>query len=99
MRYALLGWAVLIHGATPRAAARKLGLPWEHHPLPGTGADDVDAARFADLLVGQPGRYADVDDELDAALGDDPDEGNTAGADGHAADLADVLIARRGREE
>jgi len=99
MRYALLGWAVLIHGATPRAAARKLGLPWEHHPLPGTGADDAGAARFADLLVGQPGPPADVDDELDRALEDDGGQGDTAGADGHAAELADSLIARRGRQQ
>jgi hypothetical protein len=56
VRYALLGWAVVVHGATPRAAARCLGFPWEHFPLPaGSPPDDDVRARLGDEPPGGKG--------------------------------------------
>jgi hypothetical protein len=47
-RYALFGWAVLMHGVTPRAAARNLGFPWKHLPLPEGTLPDAEALRQLD---------------------------------------------------
>lgn len=52
LRYALMGWATLVHGATPRAAARRLGLPWEQHALAEGAADARDAVLPGDALDG-----------------------------------------------
>lgn len=96
MRYALLGWAVLVHGATPRATARNLGLPWEHHPLPGSPIGESDATRLADLLAGQPVRPAGADEGLKSAPGAAPVTAEREDARG-ATELADAAAVRRGR--
>lgn len=96
MRYALLGWAVLIHGTTPRAATRYLGLPWEHHPLPGSPADESDADQSAARLAGQPMRLARVDKDLEADLKPGPEGVELDDAPG-ATDQADALVARHGK--
>jgi hypothetical protein len=70
VRYALLGWAVVVHGSSPRAAARHLGFPWEHFPLaPGSPPDDAVLAQIEAVRRGVPegvGEPAD-DDANDAA--------------------------------
>ena len=66
VRYALLGWATILHGVTPRKATRKLGLPWEHHPRPDLAADEPEAV-FHDP---SPDVDADLDEDVDPYLPD-----------------------------
>lgn len=102
MRFALLGWAVLVHGATPRAAARYLGFPWEHHPLPGSpesgDSADQDTAQLAALLARSAGP-SDADDDL---VGDDETTAGSPPAEVAASNrLVDSVpgpVSRPGRE-
>ncbi len=79
LRYALMGWATLVHGVTPRAAARRLGLPWQHHAL-AEGATDAVSPRSGAVLVGphDPPPDAYEDSEEDADLNDAPSPGEPA---------------------
>lgn len=79
VRYALLGWAVLVHGATPRAAARNLGFPWKHLPLADGSLPDADALAQLDDRGFSQGDAADAGSEEDDR--DDPD-GEDDPADG-----------------
>lgn len=51
VRYALLGWAVVVHGHAPRTAARHLGLPWRHYPAPAGAAPSADDLAQLDALA------------------------------------------------
>ena len=59
VRYALFGWAVVVHGQAPRAAARRLGLPWRHYPAPAGAAPSAeDLAQLDALARGEAGGAA-----------------------------------------
>jgi hypothetical protein len=80
VRYALLGWAVVVHGSSPRAAARHLGFPWEHFPLPpGSPPDDAVLAQLGAPLDAGPEGVA-------GAAGDEPDDGPDALEEGDDSD-------------
>jgi transcriptional regulator with XRE-family HTH domain len=61
VRYALLGWATILHGVTPRKATRKLGLPWQHYPRPEIATDEAEATPHDP----RPDVDADLDEDVD----------------------------------
>lgn len=51
VRYALFGWAAVVHGQAPRTAARHLGLPWKHYPAPAGAAPSAQDLAQLDALA------------------------------------------------
>lgn len=84
VRYALFGWAVLVHGQAPRSAARYLGLPWKHYPTPGGAAPNDEVLAQLDTLARATtpmGEEKSASDEDDARPDDGEDAPASAGGD------------------